>query len=269
MRKNTVLETCRAGGTAVNAWLGIPHSVPAEIMGHQGFDSVTVDLQHGMIGFQAAVSLFQVLSSTPALPFARVSRNDPALIMQLLDAGAYGIICPMISTPAQARQFVDACRYPPLGGRSFGPSRGPIYGGPDYFDHANDEILTLAMIETAEGLENLETILATEGLNGIFIGPNDLCLALGVRPRSEPEETVVVQAIARILGACRETGKIAGIYCSSGQAAAMRADQGFHLVTPGNDCATLTAAARAQVDAVVNRGRRPDDPLPAARADGY
>ena len=115
-----------------------------------GFDSVTVDLQHGMIGFDAAVAMLQAIASTPAVPLARVSRNEPALVMQLLDAGAYGIICPMISTVAEAELFVSACRYPPRGQRSFGPARGLLYGGPDYFDHADGEILTLAMLETAE-----------------------------------------------------------------------------------------------------------------------
>ena len=121
MRPNRLRELAAAGKPAVNAWLAIPSTYSAEVMGHQGFDSVTVDLQHGMIGFDAAIPMLQALSSTPAVPLARVSKNDPALVMQLLDAGAYGIICPMVSTPEQARDFVSACRYPPKGGRSSAP----------------------------------------------------------------------------------------------------------------------------------------------------
>ena len=171
----------------VNAWLAIPSTYSAEVMGHQGFDSVTVDLQHGMIGFDAAIPMLQALSST-AVPLARVSKNDPALVMRLLDAGAYGIICPMVSTPEQARDFVSACRYPPKGGRSFGPARGLLYGGADYFAHADREIVTLAMLETVEAVANADAILAVEGLDEICIGPNDLSLAYGKPPKSEPDD---------------------------------------------------------------------------------
>ena len=168
MRPNRLRELAAAGKPAVNAWLAIPSTYSAEVMGHQGFDSVTVDLQHGMIGFDAAIPMLQALSSTPAVPLARVSKNDPALVMQLLDAGAYGIICPMVSTPEQARDFVSACRYPPKGGRSFGPARGLLYGGADYFAHADREIVTLAMLETVEAVANADAILAVEGLDGIL-----------------------------------------------------------------------------------------------------
>lgn len=247
MRQNKVKEIWKSGGAAINAWLAIPSSYSAEVIGHSGFDVVTVDLQHGMVGFDAALGMFQAISATPAVPFARVPKNDPALIMHLLDAGAYGLICPMVSTAEQALTFASACRYPPAGTRSFGPARGLLYGGPDYFAKANDEIVALAMIETAEGLENLEAIVATKGLDGIYVGPNDLCLALGVAPNAESEEPVVADAVERIVGACRKAGKVAGIFCSSGVAAARRTEQGFSLVTPGNDANLLGKAAREAV----------------------
>lgn len=244
MRRNEIRQMWSRGETAINAWLAIPSGYSAEIVGHCGFDAVTVDLQHGMVGFDAALAMFQAISATPAVPFARVPRNDPALIMHLLDAGAYGLICPMVSTAAEAAAFASACRYPPSGTRSFGPARGLLYGGPDYFAKADDEIVALAMIETAQGLENLEAIVATHGLDGVYIGPNDLCLALGVAPSAESAEPVVVEAVQRIVGACRRAGKVAGIFCSSGAAAARRAAQGFSLVTPGNDATLLGKAAR-------------------------
>src|SRR5690554_2533342 len=151
-----------------------------------------------MIGFDSALPMFQALSATPAIPLARVPVNDGAQIMRLLDAGAYGIICPMISTVDDAARFVSACRYPPKGDRSFGPSRGLLYGGADYYHHADNEILRIGMIETREGLANLDDILSVEGLDGIYIGPNDLSLALGEAPSSEPTAAEVVQAIAHI-----------------------------------------------------------------------
>ena len=202
-----------------------------------------------MMGPDIAVSMFQAISATPAMPFARVSCNDLAQVNRLLDAGAYGVICPMVSTAEDARRFADACRYPPQGKRSFGPARGLLYGGPDYFGHANDEVVALAMIETVEGLENLDAIVATAGLDGIYVGPNDLCLALGVAPSAESEEPAVRDAISRIVDTCRGAGKAAGVFCSSGAAAAMRAEQGFNFVTPGNDASVLGKALKAEVSA--------------------
>lgn len=260
MRRNEVRARWASGGVVMNAWLSIPSPYAAEIMGHQGFDAVTVDLQHGMIGFDTAVAMFQALSATPAVPMARVSRNDPHLIMQLLDAGAYGIICPMISTAQEARDFVAACRYPPAGNRSFGPARGVLFGGADYFAAANGEIVTMAMIETREGLDNLDAILAVDGLDGIYVGPNDLALALGCPPSPESDDPHVVEAVARICRRTRDHGKATGIFCSSGTAAAERARQGFALVTPGNDANLLSRAAREAIAAA--RGGFPEATTP-------
>ncbi len=245
MRENTVRQKILSGQPVINGWLSIPSSYSAEIMGHAGFDSITIDLQHGMIGIDAALPMFQALSTTPAIPLARVPWNDPAQIMRLLDTGAYGIICPMISTVDDAERFVMSCRYPPRGNRSFGPARGFFYGGPDYYPHADREILAIGMIETAQGLDSLDQILAIEGLDGIYVGPNDLALALGCMPKSESDEKIVVDAIAHICERTRAANKIAGIFCSGGEGAARRIKEGFQMVTPGNDGALLANAARA------------------------
>jgi len=244
VRENSVKRALLAGKSVINGWLSIPSSYSAEIMGYAGFEAVTVDLQHGMIGFDSALPMFQALSATPAIPLARVPVNDGAQIMRLLDAGAYGIICPMISTPDDAARFVSACRYPPKGDRSFGPSRGLLYGGPDYYPHADEEILRIGMIETQQGLDNLDAILSVDGLDGIYIGPNDLSLALGSKPSSEPTDAVVVQAIEHILQRAIAHGKIPGIFCSGGAAAKMRLEQGFRMVTPGNEGNLLSQAAK-------------------------
>jgi 4-hydroxy-2-oxoheptanedioate aldolase len=261
LRKNAVKARLLAGESVINGWLAIPSSFSAEVVGMTGFDAVTVDLQHGMIGFDAALGMLQALSATSAIPLARVPVNDGAQIMRLLDAGAYGIICPMISTAEDAARFVSACRYPPLGDRSFGPARGLLYGGADYFQHANAEMLTIGMIETRSALDHLEAILATEGLDGIYIGPNDLSLALGHAPSSEPTAPEVVQAIAHICERTLAHNKIPGIFCSSGQAAAMRLAQGFRMVTPGNEanllkqaCVAALAAARQAAAPAASQG---------------
>ena len=254
MRRNRVKELKAQDRPIVNAWLSIPSSYAAEAVAHQGFDAATVDCQHGMIDFGSAISMLQAISTTEAIPLVRPSGNHPAEIMRFLDAGAYGVICPMISTAEDAATLVSACRYPPEGTRSFGPARGLLYGGLDYLAHANNEILVLAMIETAEGLENLEAIVATPGLDGIYVGPNDLGLALGHAPASEPSETVVADAIERIRRAVIDAGKLAGIFCSSGQAAASRIRQGFDLVTPGNDAALLKSAMATAVASARDAG---------------
>jgi len=263
MRTNilkTALAECRP---VINGWLAIPSGYSAEILGHQGYDAVTVDLQHGMIDFASALAMLQAISSTSAVPLVRVSDDTPAQIMRLLDAGAYGIICPMISTAEQAQRFVSACRYPPQGTRSFGPARGLLYGGADYPAHANKEILTLAMIETREGLANLDAILATDGLDGVFIGPNDLSLTLTGAASAESTHPVMLAAVERVVSRCREKNKIAGIFCTSGAAAARRIAEGFSFVTPANDVMQLGRASREAV--ALARGNT----VPTTGASGY
>lgn len=263
MRTNilkTALAECRP---VINGWLAIPSGYSAEILGHQGYDAVTVDLQHGMIDFASALAMLQAISSTPAVPLVRVSDDTPAQIMRLLDAGAYGIICPMISTAEQAQRFVSACRYPPQGTRSFGPARGLLYGGADYPAHANKEILTLAMIETREGLANLDAILATDGLDGVFIGPNDLSLTLTGAASAESTHPDMLAAVERVVSRCREKNKIAGIFCTSGAAAARRIAEGFSFVTPANDVMQLGRASREAV--ALARGNT----VPTTGASGY
>ena len=263
MRPNSIKRKIARGECVLNGWLSSPNSYGAEVVGHSGFDTVTVDMQHGMIGFDAALPMMQALSSTPAMPLVRVPSLNGPQIMQMLDAGAYGIICPMISTEADARAFVAACRYPPAGERSFGPTRGLLYGGPDYFANANETILTLAMIETRKGLENLDAILAVEGLDGIYIGPNDLCLALGLAPSSEPADAKGRDTIADLRARVAKAGKVSGIVCSGPAAAAQRAAEGFDMVTPGNDAGWLRGWVRAA------RAEMGEAPSVASGRSGY
>src|SRR6266852_8117429 len=164
MRKNELRKIIAGGNTVLNAWLAIANSFSAELMAHQGFDSVTIDLQHGPVDFQAAVGMLAAISTTPAVPMVRVPWNEPILTAKLLDAGAYGVICPMINSKAEAEALVTACRYPPRGARSFGPNRAVLYGGADYWQHSNEEILLFAMVETRQGLKNLKDILSVVGL---------------------------------------------------------------------------------------------------------
>lgn len=247
MRANLAKNRFFAAQPIVNAWLSIPSSYAAEVVSRQGFHAVTVDLQHGMMSFETAVSMLQAISTTDATPMVRCPSLDAPSIMRLLDAGAYGVICPAVDTPQMAAQFVAACRYAPQGARSFGPARGVLYGGPDYFDAANEHILALAMIESRTALDNLDAILATPGLDGIYVGPNDLALSLGERPGAE-SGGVVAGAIATIVAATRKRGLLAGIFCATSSLARQRLAEGFHLVTPGNDASMLGLACKSRVD---------------------
>ena len=196
MRPNTLRSIWARGDAVVNGWLSIPSAFSAEVMAHQGFDSLTVDMQHGVVDYQIAVTMLQAISTTAVIPLARVPWNDPAIVMKTLDAGAYGIICPMINTAAQAEALVQASKYPPRGYRSWGPVRASIYAGGDYGDHANDELVVMPMIETAEAVKNLDEILRVPGVDAVYVGPSDLSLALGLKPRLDQTDAEVVDAQA-------------------------------------------------------------------------
>ena len=165
MRLNKIKQIMKKGKPVINGWCAIPSTVSVEAMAHQGWDSLTIDMQHGLINYTDALPMMQTISTTDVTPLARVNWNEPGQIMKILDAGCYGVICPMVSNRNEAENFVKACLYPPLGYRSFGPVRGLIYGGSDYAEHANNELLKFAMIETKESLEKLDEIMSTPGLD--------------------------------------------------------------------------------------------------------
>ena len=158
MRKNNLKEIWKNGGTVFCGWLHIPNTWTAELMANAGWDSVTVDMQHGLHNMETAMQMMQAISTTETVPLARANWNEPGDIMRLLDMGAYGIICPMVNTKEECESFVGACRYPPLGYRSFGPTRQRIYAGADYGDFSNEETLAIAMVETKEAVDNIEEI---------------------------------------------------------------------------------------------------------------
>jgi 4-hydroxy-2-oxoheptanedioate aldolase len=245
VRKNKLKEIFKQGGSAINGWLQIPNSFTAELMANQNWDSLTLDMQHGVIDYSHAISMFQAISTTNVVPLARVNWNEPGQIMKILDAGAYGIICPMVSNRKEAENFVQACMYPPRGYRSYGPIRGLVYGGPDYADEANNEILKFAMIETKESLDNLDEIMQTPGLDGIYIGPADLSLAIGEKPSfDKPEGDPVYEVIMKILEHAKKNKIIAGIQNGQPEYADKMIKKGFQLVTIGTDQRLMIAAAK-------------------------
>jgi len=255
MRKNAIKQQLAKGEKVVNAWLAIPNSYSAEVMAHSGFDSVTIDLQHGVVDYQAAVTMLQAISTTNATPMVRVPWNEPGIMMKLLDAGAMGIICPMINSKAEAEAFVSYCRYAPQGQRSFGPNRAVLYSGADYWSNSNEETLLFAMIETTKALNNLDAILSVPGLNGTYIGPSDLSLSMGKTPTLDPTDKDVLAAMDMIRRKSQERKLIAGAHTDGAKTAIKRFGEGFQLCTLLNDARLMANAAQAAVREV--RGQAP------------
>lgn len=241
-------KTWNDGKGALNGWLSIPSTVTAEFMAMQDFDSLTVDLQHGLVDYQTALTLFQAVRGWGPTPLARVPWNEPGIIMKLLDAGALGIICPMINTAEDAQRFVGACQYHPAGYRSTGPTRaGLIY--PDYFPQANKTIVSLAMIETVQAVSNADAICATPGLSGIYVGPSDLAVSMGKSPGMDSTDPEVVANIDKALAAAKKAGIKAGIHCMAPSYLRKMVEKGFDFVTLSSDVRMFVSAASGDVKA--------------------
>jgi len=247
MRENKLRRLWASGSAAVNGWLAIPNSFAAETMAHQGWDSLTVDMQHGVVDYQAMVTMLQAVSTTETVPMVRVPWLEPGILMKALDAGAYGVICPMVNSRADAQNLVAWTHYAPQGTRSFGPVRALLYGGADYPQHANETILTLAMIETAKALDNLDDILSVEGLDAVYIGPSDLSLSLGCAPAMDDVEPKVAQAIDHILERAKAHGVVAGVHNASAESALKRIAKGFQFVTVSSDARLIAAGSQAVI----------------------
>ena len=261
MRANKLREIWQSGGAAVNGWLAIPSSFSAETMAHQGWDTLTIDLQHGVIDYAQMVTMLQAISTTATVPVVRVPWLEPGILMKSLDAGAYGVICPMVNTREDAQKLVAYTHYAPRGTRSYGPIRALLYGGADYPQHANDTIVTFAMIETAQALDNLDAILSVEGLDAIYIGPSDLSLALGCTPTFDDLDPKAAEAVDHILERAKAHGVVAAIHNGTPEAALKRIAKGFQFVTISSD-ARLMAAGAQQVMSKMRAG------LPSAAQPG-
>jgi 4-hydroxy-2-oxoheptanedioate aldolase len=248
MRENTAKAKWKAGQVTVGGWLSVPSSVSAEIMAHQGFDWVNIDMQHGLIDYQVAVTMLQAISQTPTIPFVRVPWNEFGIIGKMLDAGAYGVIIPMVNSVEEAKAAVAACRYFPQGSRSFGPARAATYAGADYFAHANEEIAVIPMIETKQAVERLDDILAVPGIDAVYVGPADLSITLGLPPGMDNGSPFEEARIA-IAEACKRHGVTAGIHASAALAA-KHAAAGYQMITVSSDSGSIAAGAARDLKTV-------------------
>jgi len=245
----SIVSRLTSGQTLLGGWCSIPSSLTAEIMTRTGFDFIVVDMQHGLLDYQSTVSLMQAIDIADTAPVVRVPWKDIAMIGKVLDAGAMTVIVPMINTVADVEAVVSACRYAPQGIRSVGPMRAMLRHGQEYFPNANQDVAVFAMIETAEALENVEAIAAVPGLTGLFVGPFDLSLSLGLPPGNNDGNPIFDQALQRILAACKDSGVSTGILANK-ELGAKRVQQGFQFVVISADWAAIATSLHRELEKV-------------------
>ncbi|HEV2123734.1 MAG TPA: aldolase/citrate lyase family protein [Chloroflexota bacterium] len=246
MQINTAKQKMLDGKPAFGYSLGLGSPLAAEAMARTGVDFLLVETQHGSWGHDSWTAALMAISGSPAVPMARVAGNSYTLIGQMLDQGSMGIIIPMVDTPDHAKAGADACRLPPRGNRSWGVGRARIYGD-DYLLWADEQVFVAVQIESAEAVKNAEAIMATPGVDGCWIGPNDLGLSMGIHPRDIPTSDEHARALEQVVQACRNTGKIPGLSCSSPEEARRRVDEGYLFLTAGADIGFMLAGARAGI----------------------
>ena len=239
----------RAGVTTTNVWLTIPDAFVAETASRAGFDSVCIDMQHGLVDYRAALAMLQAAQGGGAPVLVRPPWNEPSILMRLLDAGADGVVVPMVDTAEQAEQAVAACRYPPRGRRSFGPTRAGLIADAPYVEHADEGALAFVMVESVSALEQLDAILNTPALDGVYVGPADLSLSMGHPPETDSEREEHQAAIRRVVAACHERRQVVGLHTATPAFARRAAGWGVDFVTVATDVSSLKAELARRLDA--------------------
>ncbi len=248
MRPNKVKELWKAGKPVLTGWCSTPDTYTTEVMVRAGFDALVLDMQHGMaIGPDRAATWLQVVGQSDTTPIVRVPWNEPAFIQWVLDAGAMGVIVPMVNSLEDAKKALGACRYPPVGYRSNGPNRTRLYNGNDYFAHANDEVICLVMMETVEGIESIDEIAKLPMLDGYYIGPTDLAISMGIAPAFDIKDPRHVAAVQKVIDVAKAHGQHAGIHVGTVEEGTRRYQQGFNLNPICNDIWLLTAGLQQNI----------------------
>jgi 4-hydroxy-2-oxoheptanedioate aldolase len=227
------------------AWLAIPDAFLAEVIAAQGFDYLCVDLQHGLIDFQCMVEMLRAIALRGAVPIVRVTKNDQAEIMRVLDAGARGVVVPLVETAEEAAAAAAACRYPPRGVRSFGPTRARYTQGTSIA--RLEEVACFVQVETRRAIDNLTDIAATPGIAGIYIGPSDLALSFGRDPAHPVCHDTMQEEIDAVLRACTGHRIAAGIHCVEGGRASDYAERGFEIITVIVDAGHMARTANLEL----------------------
>jgi 4-hydroxy-2-oxoheptanedioate aldolase len=250
IKTNPVTDKLRNGEPAVGSWLSLCSPVAAENMAQIGWDWLVVDVEHSPVGFETMVNCFRAIQLGGAVPMARVPWNDTIWIQRTLDAGALGLVVPMVNTPEDAKHVVANMRYATKGQRSAGGSRVAAYIDGNYGTWANEHLAVIVMIETVEAVKNAEAIMAVDGVVGCFIGPNDLMLSMGLTPKDTGPGTAHEEAMMSVLQACKNTGKAAGKHCFSAAEVSQRIAQGFQFLACVSDAALMMKAAREEFNSI-------------------
>jgi 4-hydroxy-2-oxoheptanedioate aldolase len=236
------------GETTIGAWLTYREPLLAEIAALAGYDYVCIDMQHGLMDIDTAMAMLASTARTGTVPMARVPWNEPGIIGRVLDAGALAVVIPMVNTADEARRAVEACRYAPLGSRSFGPSLPNNRYGPTYPSKANEEVTVIPMIETAEAIANLDEIVSVPGVDAVYIGPADLSIALGLPPGMDQEAAIFNDALQAVVDACHRYNVVPGVHANA-QIAAKRHAVGFRMITVGYEIFAAQTALKGDVKA--------------------
>lgn len=255
MEKNWVRAKLRNGEPTIGCFLGLGSPQVAELLAHAGYDWLILETEHSAVDIERVEHMMMAMGGSNALPFVRVATAEPIAIQRALDAGAMGIMVPMVRTADEAQAIVDNTRYPPSGKRGFGPLRASRYMNQahDYFREANENILVSLILETKDALDRLDEITSVPGLDGIFVGPFDLCLSLGLDPFEQPHAEIE-EWLERLVDLSRRHGVAAGIGCDSPEDLQRRRDQGFTFLAYGTDYSLLQNAARPGLDAFRQHG---------------
>jgi 2-keto-3-deoxy-L-rhamnonate aldolase RhmA len=244
LKENALKRRLKAGETTSGSWLSVAHPTVAEVMGLGGFDWLAIDMEHGIVGIEAAQTLMQVLAATPAAPIIRVPWNEPVVVKQVLECSPMGVMFPQVNTADQAEAAVRAVRYPPQGIRGIGCQRAAGFGAwfDDYLQNANAQQLVIVQIEHTQALQNLESILNVEGIDVVFVGANDLSASMGLL--GQPQHPEVQQAISNVLASSRRAGVAVGLMAADADDANRRFREGFQFVGIGHDVGLLSATCR-------------------------
>jgi 4-hydroxy-2-oxoheptanedioate aldolase len=256
---DSLRDLWRAGETTLGLWASLPSSMAAESLARSGVSYVCCDNQHGLIDYQASVPMIQGIITGGSNPIARAPWNEPGSIGKLLDAGAQGVIVPMVNTAEEAQAAVGACRYPPAGARSWGPA-GAAPRLPDYFTASVDQVAAIVMVETAQALGNVDAIVNTPGVDAVYVGPADLSISLGLPPGNNDDEPVFVEALETIVAACNNAGVVPGIH-STGSLTPRRIEQGFRMITVTADAVAMGVGVRAELAKAKGEGSASTDSM--------
>jgi 4-hydroxy-2-oxoheptanedioate aldolase len=250
----SLAKKLRAGETVFSGWSSLASPVVAEMLARAGFSAVAIDMQHGMWDFAAATAAISAIRGAGAAPIVRTPYHDWATVSRALDMGAEGVVAPLISSVEDAKNFVAVAKFPPIGDRSWGPNRAIMLGQfPDmktYLSEANDATVTIAMIETREALANVDAIAAVKGIDVLFVGPSDLSITMSGGTVLDAHSKEVEVQFDKIVGAAKKAGKVAGLYCATGQRAAEMAKRGFGYLAVGNDFGFLREGIAAHMKAI-------------------